>query len=82
MDGSRLSPVARDRSRHAAPQIVEVLREEILGLVLSPGTALARALTAAGVPVQQQADTTPPALHPAVGALLTVLDCVADSCLP
>ena len=43
MEGSRLSPVARDRSRHAAPQIVEVLREEILGLVLSPGTALARA---------------------------------------
>ncbi|WP_285031597.1 ATP-dependent DNA helicase [Mycolicibacterium sp. lyk4-40-TYG-92] len=42
------------------------------------GTALARALTAAGVPVQQQADTTPPAQHPAVGALLTALDCVAD----
>jgi superfamily I DNA/RNA helicase/RecB family exonuclease len=42
------------------------------------GTALARALTAAGVPVQQQADTAPPAQHPAVGALLTVLDCVAD----
>ncbi len=41
------------------------------------GTALARALTAAGVPVQQQADTVPPAQHPAVGALLTVLDCVA-----
>jgi superfamily I DNA/RNA helicase/RecB family exonuclease len=42
------------------------------------GTALARALTAAGVPVQQQADTAPPAQHPAVGALLTVLDCIAD----
>jgi superfamily I DNA/RNA helicase/RecB family exonuclease len=42
------------------------------------GTALARALTAAGVPVQQQAGIAPPAQHPAVGALLTVLDCVAD----
>jgi DNA-binding GntR family transcriptional regulator len=43
MDGSRLSPVLRDRSRHAAPQVVDVLREEILGLVLVPGTALSRA---------------------------------------
>ena len=42
------------------------------------GTALARALSAAGVPVQQQAGIAPPAQHPAVGALLTVLDCVAD----
>ncbi len=42
------------------------------------GTALARALSAAGVPVRQQAGIAPPAQHPAVGALLTVLDCVAD----
>ncbi|MDR3660056.1 MAG: ATP-dependent DNA helicase [Mycobacterium sp.] len=42
------------------------------------GTTLARALIAAGVPVQQQAGTAPPAQHPAVSALLTVLDCVAD----
>lgn len=40
------------------------------------GTALARALTAAGVPVQQQRDATPPAEHPAVAALLAVLDCL------
>lgn len=50
----------------------------IVRSVPSAGTALARALTAAGVPVQQQAGTAPPAQHPAVGALLTVLDCVAD----
>ncbi len=50
----------------------------IVRSVPSAGTALARALTAAGVPVQQQTGTAPPAQHPAVGALLTVLDCVAD----
>ncbi|MUL46914.1 ATP-dependent helicase [Mycobacterium sp. CBMA293] len=43
------------------------------------GTALARALTAAGVPVEQQADTAPPAQHPAVFALLTALDCAAET---
>jgi len=42
------------------------------------GTALARALTAAGVPVQRQGGATPPGEHPAVAALLTVLDSVAD----
>ncbi|MCW2513777.1 MAG: helicase, superfamily [Mycobacterium sp.] len=42
------------------------------------GAALARALTAAGVPVEQQASTGPLAEHPAVAALLTVLDVVAD----
>jgi RecB family exonuclease len=40
------------------------------------GTALARALTVAGVPVAQQASTGPLAEHPAVAALLTVLDVV------
>ena len=42
------------------------------------GTALARALTAAGVPVQQQADAAPPGEHPVVAALLAVLDCITD----
>jgi superfamily I DNA/RNA helicase/RecB family exonuclease len=41
------------------------------------GTTLARALTAAGVPLEQQASTVPLAEHPAVAALLTVLDVVA-----
>jgi superfamily I DNA/RNA helicase/RecB family exonuclease len=38
------------------------------------GAGLARALTAAGVPVEQQASGAPLAEHPAVAALLTVLD--------
>ena len=42
------------------------------------GAVLARALTAAGVPVDQQASTGPLAEHPAVAALLTVLDVAAD----
>ena len=42
------------------------------------GAALARALKVAGVPVAQQASTGPLAEHPAVAALLTVLDVVAD----
>lgn len=42
------------------------------------GTALARALTAAGVPIQQQANATPPGEHPAAAALLTVADCLTD----
>jgi superfamily I DNA/RNA helicase/RecB family exonuclease len=42
------------------------------------GAALARALTAAGVPVAQQTSTDPLADHPAVAALLTVLDVVVD----
>ena len=42
------------------------------------GAALARALTAAGVPVEQQSITGPLAEQPAVAALLTVLDVVAD----
>jgi GntR family transcriptional regulator, rspAB operon transcriptional repressor len=31
-----------DRSRHAAPQVVEYLREQIIGLELAPGTVLSR----------------------------------------
>jgi superfamily I DNA/RNA helicase/RecB family exonuclease len=42
------------------------------------GIALVRALTAAGVPVQQQPDSAPPAGHPAVAALLTALEVTAD----
>ncbi|MET0475058.1 MAG: ATP-dependent DNA helicase [Mycobacterium sp.] len=38
------------------------------------GAALARALAASGVPVAQQASSAPLAEHPAVAALLTVLD--------
>jgi GntR family transcriptional regulator, rspAB operon transcriptional repressor len=33
---------ARDRSRHAAPQVFEQLREMILSLALAPGTVLSR----------------------------------------
>ncbi|TPG34487.1 ATP-dependent helicase [Mycolicibacterium hodleri] len=42
------------------------------------GAALTRALMAAGVPVDQQASTGPLAEHPAVAALLTVLDVTTD----
>jgi len=35
-------PFTLDRSRHAAPQIFEHLREQIVSLALTPGTALAR----------------------------------------
>ncbi len=42
------------------------------------GAALTRALTAAGVPVDQQASSGPLAEHPAVAALLTVLDVAAE----
>jgi len=35
-------PFRLDRSRHAAPQIFEHLREQIVSLALTPGTALAR----------------------------------------
>jgi superfamily I DNA/RNA helicase/RecB family exonuclease len=38
------------------------------------GAALVRALTAAGVPVEQPAPTTPIGEHPAVAAMLTVFD--------
>ena len=36
-------PVRLDRSRHAAPQVFERLREMILSLELAPGTVLSRA---------------------------------------
>jgi superfamily I DNA/RNA helicase/RecB family exonuclease len=41
------------------------------------GTALARALTSAGVPVESVGDVPPVAQQPAVAALLTVLDAAA-----
>lgn len=37
-----IRPPARDRSRHAAPQVVDYLREQIIGLELAPGTVLPR----------------------------------------
>jgi superfamily I DNA/RNA helicase/RecB family exonuclease len=42
------------------------------------GTALARALTAAGVPVEQPSPSSPLAEHPVVASLLLVLDAVAE----
>jgi len=36
------APFTLDRSRHAAPQIFEHLREQIVSLALTPGTALSR----------------------------------------
>ena len=42
------------------------------------GATVARALTAAGVPIEQQAASGPLAEAPAVAALLTVLDVAAD----
>nr|WP_281361502.1 ATP-dependent DNA helicase [Mycolicibacterium sediminis] len=43
------------------------------------GTALARTLTAAGVPVDQPPFSAPPAEHPTVAGLLGVLGAVADA---
>jgi DNA-binding GntR family transcriptional regulator len=43
--GTRFAPF--DRSRHAAPQVFERLREMILALELAPGTVLSRAELAA-----------------------------------
>lgn len=43
----RLEPPPLDRSRHAAPQVVDYLRERIVGLDLVPGTVLSRADLAA-----------------------------------
>jgi DNA-binding GntR family transcriptional regulator len=40
-------PPPLDRSRHAAPQVVEYLRERIVGLDLIPGTVLSRSELAA-----------------------------------
>lgn len=40
-------PPALDRSRHAAPQVVDYLREQIIGLDLAPGTVLSRGELAA-----------------------------------
>jgi GntR family transcriptional regulator, rspAB operon transcriptional repressor len=40
-------PIALDRSRHAAPQVFERLRDMILSLQLTPGTVLSRAELAA-----------------------------------
>lgn len=38
-----LPTIARDRQRHAAPQVYEALRERIMALDLAPGTVLPRA---------------------------------------
>ena len=38
-----LPTIARDRQRHAAPQVYEALRERIKALDLAPGTVLPRA---------------------------------------
>ena len=41
--GAQSAPRLRlDRSRHAAPQVVEYLRERIIGLELAPGAVLSR----------------------------------------
>lgn len=39
----RIAPLKLDRSRHAAPQIADALRELILAVTLPPGTVLQRA---------------------------------------
>ena len=39
----KATPLRRDRSRQAAPQVLEHLRERILSLDLAPGTLLSRA---------------------------------------
>lgn len=36
------APRLRDRSRHAAPQVLEILREKIVSLELKPGAVLSR----------------------------------------
>jgi GntR family transcriptional regulator, rspAB operon transcriptional repressor len=41
------SPASLDRSRHAAPQVFERLRERIVSLELAPGTVLSRSELAA-----------------------------------
>jgi DNA-binding GntR family transcriptional regulator len=46
-------PIRLDRSRHAAPQVFERLREMILSLELVPGTVLSRAALAARFGVSQ-----------------------------
>lgn len=47
------SPVALDRTRQAAPQVFEQLRERIVSLALPPGTVLARAELAQAFGVSQ-----------------------------
>src|SRR5687768_16350815 len=39
---SKAMPLRRDRSRQAAPQVLEHLRERIMSLDLTPGTVLSR----------------------------------------
>jgi DNA-binding GntR family transcriptional regulator len=46
-------PKRRDRSRQAAPQVFEHLREQILSLELAPGTVLSRADLAAAYGLSQ-----------------------------
>lgn len=47
------APLRRDRSRQAAPQVLDHLRERILSLELAPGTVLARAELAAAYGLSQ-----------------------------
>ncbi|PXW93353.1 DNA-binding GntR family transcriptional regulator [Sphaerotilus hippei] len=47
------TPIRLDRSRHAAPQVFEKLREMILTLELAPGTLLSRAELAAWFGISQ-----------------------------
>lgn len=47
------SPLRRDRSRQAAPQVFDHLRERIIGLDLAPGTVLSRAELASAYGLSQ-----------------------------
>ena len=48
-----MTPAALDRTRQAAPQVFEQLRERIVSLALPPGTVLARAELAQAFGVSQ-----------------------------
>ena len=49
----RAPPLRLDRSRQAAPQVFELLRERIVALELAPGTVLSRAELAEAFGVSQ-----------------------------
>ena len=40
---AQITPFRLEKSRHAAPQVFEYLREQIMSLALAPGTVLSRA---------------------------------------
>ena len=40
---AQITPFRLEKSRHAAPQVFEYLREQIMSLTLAPGTVLSRA---------------------------------------